>query len=195
MRIVSKLLRRAGAHAWQIFTRPLSQDAPPVPDGIAVRLLSPSDSARLGFDPELEIDARKVSEAVSQGEVCVGAFLGEALAGYAWFACQPAPHSDGIWMDFDRGGIYTYRAFVHPRYRGRGIAPALYRAADRVFLESGRRFAVLCIEATNVASLAAARRAGARRAGFAAYWRRGRRFRFWRTRGADPCGFRFYMPG
>lgn len=194
MRIVSRALRRLGVQVWQIFTRPLLSAAPPGAAGVELRLIPPEDPMAPWSDPELQIDARKAAEGFARGEICVGAFDGPKLAGYAWFAHEPAPHSAGIWMGFDSRAIYVYRAFVNPRYRGRGIAPALYGFADPLFLKAGKTFAVLCIEATNGASLAAARRAGGQRVGYAAYWHRGSRFRFWRTRGVGPSGFRFYMP-
>lgn len=194
MRLVSRVVRRLGVHLWQIFTRPLASPVARPPEGLELRVIPPDDPTAPWADPELEIDARKAAEGFARGEVCVGAFAGPKLAGYAWFAQQPAPHSAGIWMGFDSQAIYVYRAFVNPRYRGRGIAPALYAFADPLFLDAGKTFAVLCVEATNAASLAAARRAGARRVGYAAYWHRGNRFRFWRTRGVGPSGFRFYLP-
>lgn len=194
MRIVSRLLRRLGIHVWQIFTRPLSPAPPPVPAGIALRVIDERDPAALWADPGLQTDARKAAEAFSRGEVCFGAFAGEKLAGYAWFTRQPAPHSDGIWMDFDRGAVYIYRAFVAPHFRGRGIAPALFASADALFLQRGCQFAVLCIEAANAASLAAARRAGSRRVGYAAYWHGGGRLKFTRTPGVAQAGFSFFLP-
>lgn len=194
MRIAFRLLRRLGIHAWQIFTRPLSSEGSRAPTGLELRVIAPQDALSAFADRALEMDARKAAEGFARGEICVGAFDGPRLAGYAWFAQQPAPHSAGIWMGFDSRAIYVYRAFVNPRYRGRGIAPALYAFADPLFLKAGKTFAVLCIEATNSASLTAARRAGGQRVGHAVYWHRGSRFRFWRTRGVGPSGFRFYMP-
>lgn len=194
MRLLSRIARRAGIHAWQIFTRPLSTSAPVSPAGLVMRLMPPDEPAATWSDPELQVDARKAAEGFARGEVCVGAFDGATLAGYAWFAYRPAPHSEGIWMDFDSRAIYTYRAFVKPRYRGRGMAPALYVFADRLFLDNGREFAVLCIEATNGASVAAARRAGAQKAGYTAYWHRAGRLVAMRTPGVRRAGFRFYLP-
>ena len=97
-------------------------------------------------------------------------------------------------MAFDRGAIYIYRALVRPEYRGRGIAPALYRAADRLFLENGRRSALICIETANLSSLRAAERSGSRIAGFAAYFAAGPAFIAFSTAGARAMGFRFYRP-
>src|SRR5204863_9206706 len=91
------------------------------------------------------------------------------LAGYCWFALSPAPHMDGAWLEFPEHVVYTYKSYVRPAFRGRGIAAALYGFADAHFLERGRTHAVLCVESHNGPSIAAARRCGFAQAGFAPY--------------------------
>jgi ribosomal protein S18 acetylase RimI-like enzyme len=191
--LIARITRRLGLQFWRVLTRPLGEPAVP-PPGMELRVLSPDDARQRWSDAELGLSAEKADEAFARGDVCVGAFDGAALVGYAWFAYRPAPHVDGLWMEFDPRSIYIYRAFVKPRYRGRGIAPALYRFADQRFLAEGRTYAVICVNAHNRASIAAAERSGARASGYSAYFSRGRRFIPVRSRGAARCGFRFYRP-
>lgn len=189
---VSRLFQLAGLHAYQVFVRPLSPSPPPLPAGITLRIIDDRQLGRFG-DAALELDEVKASAAFARGEVCVAALLEDSLVGYAWFAQKAAPHVGGIWMDCDRQAVYVYRAFVKPEARGRGIAPALYRFADRQFMNAGRRYAVLCIEFGNRASLSAAVRSGAGRVGRAGYWQGFGGFVPYRSRGAAAVGFRFFI--
>src|SRR3954463_6309338 len=121
---MTRLLRRAGFFSYQVLVRSLAERSATAAPGIALRAIDEGELARFA-DPELELDEAKAREAFVRGEACVGALLGDALVGYAWFARQAAPHLGGIWMDFGSEAIYIYRAFVKREARGRGIAPAL----------------------------------------------------------------------
>lgn len=187
-------LASIGLHVWRVFARRLGAAQLRTPAGIELRCVGADELRSQWCHAELEFTEAKAQEAFARGEVCVGAFDGARLVGYAWYALAPAPHSNGLWMDFDRRAVYIYRAFVAPRYRGRGIAPALYRFTDRLFLERGREVAVLCIAANSKAPLAAARRSGAHAIGYCAYWHGGGRFVSVRTPGVRHVGFRFYLP-
>jgi len=193
-KLASRALAPLGIYVWRVFARPLVAAPLPAPAGIELRLAAADELRTQWSHPELEFSEAKASEAFARGEVCVAALDGPRLAAYAWYAVEPAPHSGGLWMDFDRRAVYIFRAFVTSRYRGRGIAPALYRFADRLFLERGRQIALLCIEADNKPSLAAARRSGAHRIGYCAYWHGAGRFFSLGTPGVRHVGFRFYMP-
>jgi GNAT superfamily N-acetyltransferase len=188
------MARGFGIHAWRIFSRVLSaRPAAAAPRGIALRFLPQPELEARCPDRRLDLNVHKARAAFARGEVCVGAFDRATLVGYAWFAYQPSPHVDGIWMEFDRRAVYTYRSLVRADYRGRGIAPALYRFADSFFLEHGRTFTVLCVEAHNKLSIAAAERSGARLAGYTAYVSAPGIFFSVRTPGAKRLGYRFYI--
>ena len=192
--MLTRLARRLGVRVYCLLSRPL-HDAPSAPPpGVALRLVPEEEMLARCADPDFGFPRQKAAAAYSRGELCVAAFAGNALAGHVWFASAPAPHTDGLWMAFDGRAVYTYRAFVGPRYRGLGIAPALYRFADRIFLERGRSAVLLCVERDNVASLRAAQRSGARPVGYCAYLRAGPLFLHWRTPGARRVDFRFVLP-
>lgn len=191
---LGRLGRRLGVHAYHVLCRPLSRAPVAPPAGIVLRPLEEQEALEHFADSELPLSVEKSKTGFSRGEVCIGALDDGRLAGYAWFASRPAPHFDGIWMDFDPRVIYTYRAYVRPGYRGRRIAPALYCSADALFLDRGRMFVALCIELGNTPSLIAAQRSGARTVGFVAYLHAGGRFLSLRSRGAKKIGYRFYVP-
>jgi GNAT superfamily N-acetyltransferase len=193
-RALRRIARRLGIFVYAVMTRPLpAGSATPRPD-IEVRVLSPVETLAACTDPALELAEATVRASIARGESCVGAFDAGKLIGYAWFACEATAHVDGIWMDFDRRAIYIYRALVRPEYRGRGIAPVLYRAADRFFLEKGRDSTIICIDTVNRASVRAAERSGARAVGVAGYIKFRGAFIAFRTPGARRTGFRFYLP-
>lgn len=191
---LSRLARPCGVYTYCVMTRPLVGEPLAAPPGIDLRILDEGALLPHCGNPGLELSQDKAKAAFSRGETCIGALCGRTLVGYAWFAYEPAPHVSGIWMDFDRTCIYTYRAFVRPGYRGRGIAPALYRFGDALFLDRGRTQAIVCIEAHNRRSLAAAERSGARPVGYAAYLQAGNVFLSMRTPGVRRAGYRFYRP-
>lgn len=191
---LARLAERIGVHTYCVLARTLDDAPLPLPAGITLRVVAEQAMLRHCAGPQIRLTPEKAKAGYSRGEVCIGAFEEEELAGYAWWTAAPAPHIDGLWMRFGSTAVYIYRAFVRPEYRGRGIAPALYRFADRMFLGRGRRTALMCIALGNAASLRAARRSGARPAGYCAYLRAGPLFLQVRSPGVKRAGYEFYVP-
>lgn len=191
------VMERAGAwlgvRAYAVFRRALGAAVAARPANLAFRMVAESDALKLAADPHLELRAPSVRAAFFRGDLCVGAFDGGTLAGYAWFARAPAPHVMGVQVRFAAHVVYTYKTFVRPQYRGRGIAPALYAFPDAHFRALGRSEAALCVDTHNRASIAAARKSGGALAGWLAYWHRGRHFGAYHSPGLSPLGLRFYL--
>ena len=146
-------------------------------------------------EPALDLSASKVREAYARGDLCVGALEGSNLVGYCWFAFSPAPLLDDVWIDFPAHLIYTYKSYVRPAFRGRGIAARLYCFPDSVVLECGRTAAFITVESHNRASIAAAKRSGFHSAGTAGYLIRGVRIVSWRSSTARHSAIRFRLRG
>jgi ribosomal protein S18 acetylase RimI-like enzyme len=192
------LMRRFARHArvrmFRIFVRRLGlAGGARAPLPLDCRSLRPEDALALCADPSLQLGEAKVRAAYGRGERCVAAFDGARLAGYCWFATAAAPHMDRAWLEFPPALVYTYKCYVRPAYRGRGVAAAMYCAADAVFLQRGCSEALMCAESHNWPSFAAAARAGFEPAGYAAY-ADGARLRVWRSPAAARRGLRFYLP-
>ncbi|MFL6567363.1 MAG: GNAT family N-acetyltransferase [Burkholderiales bacterium] len=190
---MSRLGEQAGVRVFRIFGRRLRAWAGRAAPRVDCRLLPQREVLAFCADPALDLVPSKVQAAYRRGDLCVGAFQDGELAGYCWFALSPAPHMDGAWLEFPEHVVYTYKSYVRPAFRGRGIAAALYGFADAHFLERGRTHALLCVESHNRPSIAAARRCGFAEAGFAAYLVGGR-LRAWRSRAAALYGLRFFLP-
>jgi GNAT superfamily N-acetyltransferase len=192
-RLMGRLSRHAGLRLFRVFDRPLERRAPASAAGVEYRLLDEDMLLGLCAEPTLDLAPAKVHAAYGRGDVCVGAFIASELAGYCWFAFTAAPHMDSAWIDFPPDIVYTCKAYVRPAYRGRGIAAALYRFADPLWLARGRRRAMICVESHNFASIAAAKRAGFSHAGYAGYLG-GARLGAWRSPPAADYGLRFFAP-
>ena len=189
-----QLARNGGLQVFRVFHRRLDggQASAAVLPGLEIRPLSQTEV--LGHcKASLDLSEQAVRAAFGRGGVCVGALKGEALAGYAWFALDRAPHVNGVWVEVPSQAVYRYKAFVHPAYRGRGVAPALYRFADRLFAGSGREYVVNCIATHNFSSIAASKSSGAMTLGFLGYWQRGRRFVAFHSPAVQRFGLRFYL--
>ena len=193
VRVMSRLGWQAGVRVFRIFGRRLRAWAGAAAPRVDCRLLPEREVLALCADPVLELVPSKVQAAYRRGDLCVGAFQDGELAGYCWFALSPSPLMDGAWLEFPDQVVYTYKSYVRPAFRGRGIAAALYGFADAHFLERGRTHAVLCVESHNRPSIAAARRSGFAEAGYAAYLAGGR-LGAWRSRAAAGYGLRFFVP-
>ena len=188
---MGRLARHAGVRVFRVFARRLKAGAESADHDC--RLLSEEAVLALCSERSLDLAPGKVRAAYARGDLCVGAFSWGELIGYCWFAPSAAPHMDRAWIDFPQDVVYTYKSYVRPPCRGRGYAAAMYRFADRLWLERGRSSAILCVESHNFASVAAARRAGFSPAGYACYTA-GARLRAWRSGAAARHGLRFFAP-
>lgn len=192
-RLVHGLSRRAGLRFFRFFARPL-ETRPTTLAGFAMRPLQPADLAALSGDPALDLRAEFIAAAWSRGDFCLGAFEGDRLAGYCWFAFAPLPHLDGVWVRFGSDVSWVYKSFVRPSDRGRGIAPALYRFGDPACRERGRSSSLVCVESHNAPSVHAALRAGYAAVGRGSYLRRAPLFLQCRSTAVRARGVSFFVP-
>lgn len=194
-RLAGRLWRHAGLRLFRLFSRPLGPERPAAPPrGVQLCLLLEHDVRGLCRSPELDLREGSVVAAYARGDICVAAFEADSVAGYCWLAFAPLPHLDGVWVEFDRLVAWTYKSFVRPSHRGRGIAPALYRFADAASLERGRTHSVICVESHNRASVGAALRAGYAPTGYGGYMLRGSSLRTWTSPAVKRLGVSFALP-
>jgi GNAT superfamily N-acetyltransferase len=182
--------RRGGLHVFGVYYRRLGAVAArALVPGLSCRRLNEEELRPFCADPELELREGMLSS----GNACVGAFDGEELAGYVWFAYGDAPHLNGVRVRVPEQAIYRYKAFVRPAYRGRGIAPFLYGAADEMVARPGRSHVVNCVALQNTPSIAASLRSGDETLGHLGYWQAGRRFVAVHSREVQAFGLSFYL--
>lgn len=180
--------RRGGLHVLGVYCRSLGAAAGVCTEDLHVRALGETELLACCADPELELR----ESMVRSGNTCIGAFSGDVLAGYAWFAYDDAPHVDGVRVRVPRQAIYRFKTFVRPAWRGRGIAPFLYGAADELVARPNRAYVVNCIALQNAPSIAASLRSGDAPLGRLGYWRAGKRFLALHSPGVEDFGLKFY---
>ena len=193
-RLMRGLQRYCRLHAFRVLSRPLMPLEAASGGGLRFALLGEAELAPYCGDPALELPAASASRSFARGDLCAAAFDGEQLVGYAWFAFGATPESDGVWVQVASGACYTYRHFVRPSHRGRGIARALLRAADAATEARARNRCVTLIHTHNRASVRASERAGSRGAGYAAHLTVFGRLLCWYSPGARALGLRFFRP-
>lgn len=170
--MLSLLRRRFGLHYYYLLVQPLAA-APQAaePSGLACRILQEPDLLARCADAELDLREPAVRAALAAGDVCVGAFEGERLAGYLWYSFGRAAHVEGVRVEVGPRLRYAYKVHVRPGARGRGIARALLVRGAQLCPRRGRELGVSFVAPDNRPSLRAFAAAGWRRAGYAGYLR------------------------
>lgn len=188
------LYRLGKARLFRFFSR-REEAAPRSLPAAELKWLSEKDLYALCGDAVWDLTPQKIDAASARGDRCAGASLAGRLAGYCWFSNAALPHLDGVWVAYDARVLWIYKSFVLPAHRGRGVAPALYGLADELARSRGCGASLICVETHNAPSVTAARHAGYRSAGFAAYRRgNGDSLRAWYSPAVREYGVRFYLP-
>jgi GNAT superfamily N-acetyltransferase len=171
--MIHALRRFLGVEVYYLFVRRLGARPPLVraPSGLRFALLAEPDLLPYCGDPGLDLREASVRAACGAGQTCLGAFDGARLAGYVWHAFAGAPHVGGTRVDFGPGVRYTYKLWVHPDYRGRGLGRELIARSEELCPAHERRLGFSFVAPDNRASLRAFAAAGWRRAGCAVYIR------------------------
>lgn len=190
------LARPLGIHIYRVRVRDVSSgnDGVAKIPGIVIRELDADELPTLARDPELRLALDFVHAANKRGDRAFGAFDGPKLVAYAWRSVSTAPHEHDIWVRVRRPYSYSYKAFTIPRYRGRGIAPALILLADMRMLELGFTHRVGFVSTTNFSSVALSDHIQSEWVGLAGYIRKPRRPVIFHSAAVKSTGFEFFVP-
>jgi len=124
-------------------------------------------------------------------DVCFGAFAGEALVSYVFFApASPIPIDARLQFAFPADWIYVYKAFTEPAWRGKRL---LHQVLTHAMTRLGPHRFVTLVVAGNQASRKAFERCGFRPAQRFPVWRV--LSRPWPLTVPDPLGFSVSAPG
>jgi L-amino acid N-acyltransferase YncA len=191
-KLVARLRRYLGIDLCRVLARDIGAGTGTGPARFEFRVLTRPELLRLCANPDYQLSATWVRSALGRGDVCFGALERGRVAGYLWLAYAAARYTDKVWIRTEPSSRYTYKVFIHPEHRGRGLVQELYRRSDAALLARGRKRAVMVIQADNAASLRAAHRNGFYTVGYAAHVScRGGALAF-RSPGARRSGFEFY---
>lgn len=188
------LSRRAGVHLLRVTSRAVHAFTPEHLPAVRCGLVGEEELRRWCRDPGMELSSRLAYAALSRGDVCIGAWVGEVPVGYQWLAFTPAPHVAGIWVQFDRRDCYAYKKLVLPAFRGRRIAAQLSAQADAIAAERGRERLVSLIALDNMPSWKSARRTGTGVVGYVGFLRCFGVSIPFQSDGAYDAGLRLFVP-
>jgi RimJ/RimL family protein N-acetyltransferase len=155
----------------------VTERTPPV----EVRPLERAELARLSADHAYGISPEFLDGIARRDDRCFGAFCGDELASYAFFAqAAPTAIDRELRFSFPAQWIYLYKCFTVPAWRGRRLLPlVVYRAFPQLQAwrreESGGFVTLVLTE--NHASLRAIERCG---------FRKGPQFPVWRLGSSRP---------
>jgi len=172
IRVMSMLRRCTGLHVYRVNVRPLSgaqSREARLPDGIAVRIVTPDELSRAACDRELALDRDFVRDALARGDIAFGAFEEDRLVGYTWRTFSAAPDREGLSVRVNRPYQYSYKAFTRPSHRRKRIHVAITLFADAYLLARGYRFEVGYTETSNFSGIGLADFMGRLKIGYAGY--------------------------
>lgn len=124
--------------------------------------LAPSEVWRHAQDSGNDLPESFVRRALAAGDQCFAIFHGDTLANYSWYTKATNQFSATLLLDFDQRWVYQYRAFTLPAYRGRRLHAIGMTNALAACLERGDRGLLICVDASNKASLTSCLRMGYR---------------------------------
>jgi GNAT superfamily N-acetyltransferase len=108
---------------WPATVRPSSGEPAA---GVEVKELQHAELARLRSISALEVSEKFVRSLAPRPDRCFGAFVGDALVSYVFFApASPTAIDEHLRFQFPRGWIYVYKAFTLPAWRGKRLLPHL----------------------------------------------------------------------
>ncbi len=141
----------------------LPPETPPR-NGVEVRELTRAEIDELASRGQDWFFPRAVEESISRGDRCFGVFVDEALACSNWCTVQPL-HQFGLRLSCSDDGLFEYRVFTAPEFRGRRLQRILRDFVTRTYRDDGFRWYLNTMYSTNSASIRAAKKYGFQRIG------------------------------
>jgi hypothetical protein len=135
------------------------------------RRLSSEQLAVAASDPDLDLRADFVRDALAHGDACFGVLDDNRVVSYCWFSNRQTEVLPGFTTRFPAGDYYSYKAFTRPSHRGRGLLRDCQVAAAKAFKGDGALRMLTLIERRNVSSLKAFAQAGFHPLGQLVLWR------------------------
>jgi GNAT superfamily N-acetyltransferase len=176
-RLLVSILMRPIRCRYLVFVRDLEApppSLPPVPGFRALALAEGDVPRLLSLNPGLSF--AEIHRRQRAGEHATLAWIGDALAGYRWETAGPrVVEFLSKTIQPAQGDLLGCGLFIHPAFRGRGIAAALTAWQFDRARERGFRRAALLVAALNTPSHRTFRKLGCRPVGALTVWRVGSR--------------------
>jgi len=91
-----------------------------------IRPLERPELRRFARDPAYEVSARFLERLEPRRDLCLAAFVGAELACYGFVSAAPTEIDERLRFHFPRGWLYVYKAFTHPRFRGKRLLSEVF---------------------------------------------------------------------
>lgn len=154
------------------------------PTGLEGRMLRPEEIESFSRDPDNQMPAAFVREALRKGDECYALVDDGELASFGWYSTCPTPVEPEMTIHFDRRYPYMYHGYTKPKYRGRQLHGVGLARAVALLTRRGYRGIVSLAEYVNFASLRSSYRVGFRPCGIATRTDRGGNAKVWTSAGA-----------
>lgn len=166
-RVARRLCRLRIVH---VLSMELAELTPPrsLPKEFEYRWLKADDIRAHAADPANDLDSSLAERLEKENNYCFAAFDGSQLANYSWYApdsIEPE-HSFDAGLTYPPNTLYLYKAYTHPRYRGRRVHQSAVSRAAQFFAERGVSRLIALVEYANWASLTSHERLGCRNVGW-----------------------------
>ena len=142
-------------------------------------------------DPNTHLDETFVQDALTKGDLCVGAFRENELVAYVWRAFGRTPHNTDVDVEVNAPYWYTYKMLTLPQARGHNLGGRLTLYADTFCQDAKCIGGVGFVETHNRASLRTNLKVGTQKVGFAGYLKCFGRVITFNSPGAIAHQFRF----
>jgi GNAT superfamily N-acetyltransferase len=165
-RLARRLMNAEIAQVLQLDLAAMHPLKPPALD-LVYRFLSAAEVRTTAADPASDLDAAMAERLKSGRDFCFGAFHGNRLASYSWYALDSIEpeHAFGAGLTFPLDTVYLYKAYTLPACRGQQIHGAALQQAARFFQRHGITQLIAIVEFANWASLRSHQKLGCRPAG------------------------------
>ena len=133
------------------------------PDPYTAGFLPAQELREYTRDPDTELSASFLDQALARGDECYAIRDGQTLAAYGWYSFGGTPIGIGdLVLSFDRRYVYMYKGFTDPRYRGQRLHGIGMTRAMQHYKDNGCKGLVSYVEARNFDSLKSCLRMGYR---------------------------------
>lgn len=131
------------------------------PSDYTCQFLNKAQLRHYAQDPENQIEADFLNEALNKGDRCYAILDGDKLAAYSWYSHQQTRIDPAdLLIDFNPRYVYMYKGLTKPEYRGKRLYVIGMNRALQWYQQRGSLGMICYVESTNFESLKACMRLG-----------------------------------
>ncbi len=160
-----KLCRFLDMHVLVLTPATLDPDALQTDADVRYGFLDDAALRPFADTPGMDLPAAFVAEALAKGDRCYGAWIGDQLACYCWFAANTTLVNEELLLHFDPQWHYGYKMLTLPAFRSHRLAAAVATQAMVALVAAGSKGLIVLVNVNNYSSLKATFRMGFQKVG------------------------------